>query len=987
VNHSTPPMVNSEMWLRLLENLPTGAYACDAEGLITYFNQHAVEIWRRTPKLKDAEDRFCGSFRLYSTDGTPMRHDQCWMALAIANDEEYNGRELVIERSDGSRLTVLSHASPIHDETGKVIGAINVMVDITERKQAAQALIESERRFRLAIDALPAAVYTTDAEGRLMSFNQAAVELSGREPELGNDRWCVTWKLYYPDGSPMPHDECPMAVALKEARVVLGAEAIAERPDGKRVWFEPYPTPILDSGGRVIGGVNILMNITERKQSEAALRESEERFRRLLDTLPVAAYTCDADGLITYFNPRAVEAWGRAPALNDPLERFCGSFKLYSAEDGTLISHDQCWMALALKEEKACEGREIVIERPDGSRLPVLTHINPFYDEAGKLLGAVNIVVDITDHKKTEAMMAQMASIVESSDDAIISKDLNGIIVSWNRGAEKLFGYTEAEIIGKSVKILFPPDRAFEEPQMLERIRRGEQIDHFETVRRRKDRSAIDISLTISPIRDKAGKVIGASKIARDISERKRIEAEREEMLLKESAARAEAEAANRSKDEFLAIISHELRSPLNAILGFNHMLRENLRGDAQAKQSCDIIERNARTQLQLIEDLLDTARIGSGKLKLERRKLDIIPVLTDALNIVRLAAETKGVQLRISDHGLRLADSDPSNDQMEAPTPVKGKNRNRRSAGKYQSAIKDSVTVMGDAARLQQIVWNLLSNAIKFTPKGGSVELRAESNEEQVKIIVIDTGKGIQPEFMPYVFDRFRQRDSSSSQRSGGLGLGLALVKHLAELHGGKIEAASEGAGRGATFTFTMPLAKRSETPVVEPPALAAGAADLAKGRAGTKGDTRLPAGLTIAGLRVLVVDDHADARDMLSDFLNRCGAVVMAASSGAEALMYFSNPPGGEPPDVVLCDIAMPEEDGYSALRRLRALEASRGVAALQRIPAIALTGLVGAKERLRALSAGFNLHVSKPADPVELMLVIANIAGLRQEGTRAT
>src|SRR5262249_42254509 len=303
----------------------------------------------------------------------------------------------------------------------------------------------------------------------------------------------------------------------------------------------------------------------------------------------------------------------------------------------------------------------------------------------------------------------------------IISKDLNGIIASWNKGAEKLFGYTAAEVIGKPVTILIPPDRADEELHILERIRRGEQVDHYETVRRRKDGNEIDISLTVSPIRDKTGRVIGASKIARDISDRKRIEIEREELLLKESAARAEAESANRSKDEFLAIVSHELRAPLNAILGYNRMLREKPQDAAQLKQSCDIIERNARTQLRLIEDLLDTARMVSGKLRLKLRPLDVNPVLADALDVVRPAAETKGVRLRIGDPSLPVL----SSSALRNP----------------QSAI-----VMGDAARLQQIVWNLLSNAIKFTPAGGCIELRVERVKEHLRIIVSDTGDGIQP-------------------------------------------------------------------------------------------------------------------------------------------------------------------------------------------------------------------------------------------------
>jgi PAS domain S-box-containing protein len=706
-----------------------------------------------------------------------------------------------------------------------------------------QALRESEERFRKMIDALPAAIYATDAEGRLTHFNPAAAEFSGQEPELGNDKWRLSWKLYHPDGAPMALDECSMAVAIKEGRAIRGDETIAELPDGRRVWFQHYPTPLLDGKGRVVGGINMLVDITERKQAEAS--------------------------------------------------------------------------------------------------------------------------------------EARLAAIVESSDDAIISKDLNGVITSWNSGAEKLFGYTAEEVIGKPVAILIPSDRANEEPGILRRIRRGERIDHYETMRRCKDGREIDISLSVSPIFDKSGKVIGASKIARDISERKRVEMEREELLLKESAARAEAEAANRSKDEFLTMVSHELRSPLNAILGYNSMLRERLPDEAQSKQACDVIERNAKTQLRLIEDLLDTARIVSGKLRLEARPLDIGPVLADAFDMVRPAAEAKGVRLRIAD--LLIADSQLSSDQTKMTPPVGNENRDRMAAGENQSATRNPqpAIVMGDAARLQQIVCNLLSNAIKFTPAGGQVELRAERADEHIRIIVSDTGKGIQPDFLPHVFDRFRQIDPSSQRRQAGLGLGLALVKHLAELHSGKVEAASEGAGRGATFTVTLPLATESELVAAEPPALAA--------VGGTRVDDRvsLPAGLTIAGMRVLVVDDQEDARAVLAEFLDSCGAVVTTVASGAEALAVLSNTPNGLRPDVLVCDLSMPMEDGYTALRRMRALEAARGVAASQRIPAIALTALAGNEERLRALRAGFQCYIAKPADPVELMIVMANIMDMwRQE-----
>jgi PAS domain S-box-containing protein len=683
------------------------------------------------------------------------------------------------------------------------------------------------------------------------------------------------------------------------------------------------------------------------------LRESEENFREMIDALPVAIYTTDAEGRLTHFNPAAAELSGHAPELGTDQWRVC--WKLYYP-DGAPMADEERPMSRVLRGEAIDEsGVEAIIERPDGLRKNIVAQPRALRNARGKIIGAINCLYDITEHKHAEAAMAHMAAMVEWSDDAIISKDLNGIITSWNKGAEKLFGYTSAEVIGKPVMILIPPGRVDEEPYILDRIRRGEVIDHYETVRHRKDGREIDISLTVSPIRDKSGKVIGASKIARDITERKRTETEREEMLLKESKARAAAENANRCKDEFLTIVSHELRSPLTAILGYNRMLRVSLPEVEKLRQSCDIIERNAKTQLQLIEDLLDTARIVSGKLRLESRKLDINPMIADVVDMMRPLAETKGVRLRIAGCGSRI-----EVDAAQAETAICDP----------QPAI-----VLGDAARLQQIVWNLLSNAIKFTPADGSVELRVERTEEQISIIVSDTGKGIQPEFLPNIFDRFSQANSSSSQRYSGLGLGLSLVKHLSEMHGGKIEAASEGLGRGATFSVTLPLAKESELSTAEPPALASAA--LSDGEARATGDIQLPEGLKIAGTRVLVVDDQEDARAMLANFLNRCGAVVMMASSGAEALAILSNTPRGAQPDVLVCDLAMPEGDGYTMLRQMRALEEARGVAASQRIPAIALTAVVGNEERIRALNAGFQCHITKPADPVHLMMVIANVA----------
>jgi PAS domain S-box-containing protein len=372
----------------LFEALPAAAYVCDVAGLIVRYNQKAVELWGRTPKLGDAADRYCGSWRLHRAEGGLLPHPDCPMADVLRTGVPVRDQEVVIERPDGSRITASVNIVALHDSTGAIAGAVNCFQDVTERKRTEEAVRAREQQSRELLEALPAAVYTTDAAGRITSYNQAAVALWGRKPELGSDRWCGSWRLYWPDGRPMAHDECPMAVALREGRPVRGAEAVAERPDGTRVPFIPYPTPLRDSAGTVVGAVNMLLDISDRKDADEA--------------------------------------------------------------------------------------------------------------------------------------RAYLASIIESSDDAIVSKNLDGIVTSWNGGAEMLFGYRADEMIGRPIAVLIPPDRLREETVILGRLRRGERIAHYETVRRCKDGQEIDVSLTISPVRDANGRIVGASKIARDISARKR---------------------------------------------------------------------------------------------------------------------------------------------------------------------------------------------------------------------------------------------------------------------------------------------------------------------------------------------------------------------------------------------------------------------------------------------------------------------------------
>jgi PAS domain S-box-containing protein len=351
---------------------------------------------------------------------------------------------------------------------------------------------------------------------------------------------------------------------------------------------------------------------------------------------------------------------------------------------------------------------------------------------------------------------ARLAAIVAYSNDAIISKDLNGVIQTWNRGAERIFGYTAEEAIGRPISLIIPEDRLGEEDDVLTRIRVGHPVEHYETVRRTKDGREINISLSISPIRTSDGRVVGASKIARDITEQRQL--------------RARIEEANRLKDEFLATLSHELRTPLNAVVGWAHMLaREDVPMET-IRRGAEAILRNAQSQAQIVDDLLDTSRIVTGSLRLAMKPVSIGSVVREALEVVQPGAEAKRVHLVVDD----VIEFD----------------------------------LVGDPVRLRQVVWNLLSNGIKFTPQGGTVRLTVGVEGDELVLTVSDTGQGITPEFMPYVFDRFRQEEASVTRSSGGLGLGLSIVKHIIEGHGGRIDVVSAGAGKGTTFTVRLPAA-----------------------------------------------------------------------------------------------------------------------------------------------------------------------------------
>ncbi len=598
------------------------------------------------------------------------------------------------------------------------------------------------------------------------------------------------------------------------------------------------------------------------------LRESEERYRHLIRSLPAAVYTTDAEGRVTLYNEAAVDLWGRKPEIG--VQLWCGSYKIYRP-DGTEMPVYECPMARTLKECRAIRGEEMLIERPDGSRRHILPYPEPIRDASGRVIGAVNMLIDITERKQAEEAARRLAAIVEFSDDAIISKNLDGIVTSWNASARRLFGYTAEEMIGKAVTTLMPPDLQAEEPGILARLRQGQPVEHYETVRRRKDGTLIEVSLTISPIKNAEGTVIGASKIVRDITQRRQTEQQ-----LKRT--HDELLAASRAKDNFLATLSHELRTPLNPILLIASDAVSNEALPPEVRADFEMIFKNVELEARLIDDLLDLTRITRGKITLHKHRVDVRGVLQDAIATVR---------------------DDITQKQISLAQEFKAGNH----------------VVFGDPARLQQIFWNLLRNAAKFTPEKGriSVETTTVDENSRLAVRISDTGIGMTADELAGLFKVFSQGDHAkhNAHQFGGLGLGLAIAQKIAELHAGEVHAHSAGPGKGSTFSVVLPLArsmtKGGDTEFITPPA------------------SSLPATAAKDSLSILLVEDHEPTRTSLAHLLTRRSYKVITASSLAEAQALADE----HQFNLLISDIGLPDGTGYDLMARLKRNGLVRGIA----------------------------------------------------------
>jgi PAS domain S-box-containing protein len=580
----------------------------------------------------------------------------------------------------------------------------------------------------------------------------------------------------------------------------------------------------------------------------------------------------------------------------------------------------------------ALEGNESVSQDhpygPSGTGV-FESRYSPLRDEKNNISGGIGVITDITARKQAEeathAAYQQLAFHVESSPLAVVEWDSDFRVSRWSESAERLFGWKANDVIGKHVnewRFVFADD-VDAVALVTNRQREGVEVQGITRNRNyTREGRVLFCEWYNSVLRDDRGKLVSVLSLVLDVTARQSAEEERAASLVRERDARRHAEEADRLKDEFLATLSHELRTPLTSILGWASMIRNREVEGSNAARAIETIERNARSQARLIDDLLDVSRIITGNLRLDLHPLNLAPIVEAALDALRPTADAKGIQL-------------------------------------YTRFVPGDCLVKGDTNRLRQVIWNLLSNAIKFTHRGGNVRIELHCVEVTARLTVSDTGDGISAEFLPYVFDRFRQAEGSISRKQGGLGLGLAVARHLVELHGGTISAESEGLGNGSTFTVELPLAQERRDP-----ARAEEREREVERRRSRGGVVRLD------GVHALLVEDDDDSRKLLGAMLKRYGAKVTSTKSAAEALRVFED----ELPDVMISDIGMPDVDGYELIRTLRAAPPERGGLT----PAIALTGYASRKDRERALGAGYQKHMAKPIEQGDLITAIASLVG---------
>jgi PAS domain S-box-containing protein len=760
-------------------------------------------------------------------------------------------------------------------------------------------------------------------------------------------------------------EEAQILAQLRQGNRIEHYETVRRRKDGTELDISLTVSPIKDATGRIIGASKIARDITERNQAKRAIQEAAMRLSLALEAARLGNWSWDAATDVVTFSERAAEIFGLPPGT----QLTWTQMQKMLHEDDRERARLGVEQAIATKSDYEIEYQVI---QPGGKRVWVTAKGRATYAATGQVTGMLGILQDITERKEEQAQLVEEREALETINQVgqMLSAelDLEKLVQSLTDAATEITGaefgsffYNVLDERGGSYMLYtlsgvskerfanFPMPRATD---LFGPTFRGEGVVRIADIKQDRryglnapyyglPKGHLPVTSYLAvPVISRVGEVIGGlffghsapnvftarhERIVTGLAGQAATAMDNARLFEATQKARHEAETANRLKDEFLATVSHELRTPLNAIFGWSRMLRDGRLDAPSAARAVETIERNAKAQEQIIEDILDVSRIITGKIRLDVSPVEIALVIEAAVDALRPTADARQVQL------LMMLDTKPS-------------------------------LVLGDAGRLQQIVWNLLSNAIKFTPKGGRVQIVLERVNSHIEIKMNDTGQGISKEFLPYVFERFRQADSSTTRKYGGLGLGLAIVRHLTELHGGTVAAESPGEGQGATFIVRLPLAvmRQGRSKLDQPQAL--------RFHQSRAEDMPTDFGEDLAGVRVLVVDDEADARDLLTVMLQQYGAQVRAAGSTTTALEILK----AWLPDVLVSDIGMPGQDGYALIRDVRTLSLEQG----GDIPAIALTAYARSEDRLKALRSGFHVHVAKPVEPTELSATIAGL-----------
>jgi PAS domain S-box-containing protein len=770
------------------------------------------------------------------------------------------------------------------------------------------------------------AILAKNLDGVIESSNAAAQRLFGY---TASELVGQSVRMLIPPDRLAEEDE--ILARIRRGERVDHFETIRLAKGGRPIDISLTVSPVRDASGAVIGVSKIARDITERKRAAAALAAQQEWFRVTLASIGDGIIASDPDGRITYMNGIAekLTGWTNTDAREQPL---ADVFRIINETTRQQVE-SPAGLVIRSGHIVGLANHTVLISR-DGTERPITDSAAPILDDAGRILGVVLVFRDFTEQRRAEEALAEQRewfeTALESIGDAVIATDVRGRVVFMNPVAEHMTGWRVDTARDRPCTEIFnvvnENTRRVVENPVTRVLQEGVIVglaNH--TVLIAADGTERPIDDSGAPIRNRDGRIVGVVLVFRDVSERRRAEmereaaaGERERLLAAERIARAEAERANRLKDDFVAMVSHELRTPLNAILGWTELMFRKRDDPEIATRGLEIVARNTRLQAQLISDLLDTSRIVSGKLRLDVHSVHLASTIEAAIETFEHAAQAKGIVIER---------------QLDA------------SIG----------PMAGDSARLQQVVWNLLSNALKFTPNGGRVRVTLRPTGSRAEIMVEDNGTGIRPDFLPHVFDRFQQADASRTRRFGGLGLGLSIVKNLVELHGGTVSAESGGEGQGATFTIMLPLAM---PPALREDALAPAAST-----------TSVTDPKSLAGVRVLVVEDEADTAEFVKQLLENHGADVMIAPAAREALDILA----ATPRDILISDIGLPEMDGYQLMEQLRQEElGDRG-----RLAAIALTAYARPEDRTRALRAGYQAHLAKPISSTELVATVATFA----------